>query len=312
MVEPKVIHKQLKNIKFGGSPWNQGELRELPRIIHEGEIISECVNGFYEGGVALLVATNERLLLIDRKPLRFLTVEDLRFDMINEIDYSHRLMNASITITTGSRTLKFTSMNQTRLRHLINLVQEHMSKGKKDQASATEQQQQHLQEINKQLQMYLMAQHQHLQQQLAAQQQSANAPAQTTAEAPKPSPQLADYLFAHQLMEQFQKDNPGVQPPKSSAHVEPPKEASSIAVNQSTTNEDLIKDARQEVFGSKRAVQQYADNPATFFKGLEVNPLRVAYSKLPMMLRNRKFGRPSFHAHSQQHTAVTPPQTAVQ
>jgi hypothetical protein len=32
---------------------------------------------------------------------------------------------------------------------------------------------------------------------------------------------------------------------------------------------------------------------------LEINPLTIAYSKLPMALRNRRFGRPSFHSHSQ-------------
>src|SRR5687768_7202025 len=110
MIDPKIIHQQLKDIKFGGTPWNQAELRELPKIIHEDEQISECVNGMYEGGVALLVATEFRVLLIDKKLMGFLTIEDLRFDMINEIDFSNRLLNATITISTGSKTLKFTSL----------------------------------------------------------------------------------------------------------------------------------------------------------------------------------------------------------
>src|SRR5437764_361539 len=122
MVDVKTVQKQLKKLKFGASPWNQAELRELPHILHEHETIAECVNGFYEGGVALLVATNMRMLLIDKKPLNYLNVEDLRFDMINEIDYSHRLIGATITIATGSKTLKFKSYNQPRLRNLINEI----------------------------------------------------------------------------------------------------------------------------------------------------------------------------------------------
>ena len=31
----------------------------------------------------------------------------------------------------------------------------------------------------------------------------------------------------------------------------------------------------------------------------EINALKVAVAKLPLALRNRRFGRPSFHAHSQ-------------
>jgi hypothetical protein len=47
-----------------------------------GEEIYELVNGIYEGGFAIVVATDVRLLLIDKKPMNYLNVEDLRFDMI--------------------------------------------------------------------------------------------------------------------------------------------------------------------------------------------------------------------------------------
>ncbi|MDB5170257.1 MAG: Phage protein [Candidatus Saccharibacteria bacterium] len=304
MVDAKTIQQQLKKIKFGGSPWNQAELRELPKIIHDGEVISECVNGFYEGGVALLVATEMRVLLIDKKPLNYLTVEDLRFDMINEIDYSHRLMGASITISTGSKTLKFNSYNQPRLRHLIGLVQEHMSAGKKEQSEKAENQQQHLEEINKQLQMYLLAQHQHLQQQTVN--------SQPPAGLLKPDPQLSDYLFAQRLLEQFQRDNPGAVPPTASLPA--PVQAQPVVAVPTpeptpVTQADLVEDAKREVFGSDSAPSQQTsaapqEPSTTIFKGLEISPLRIAYSKLPMMLRNRKFGRPSFHAHSQQEPGV--------
>jgi hypothetical protein len=299
MVDTKSVLKQLKAVKFGGSIWNQAEIRELPHILHEHENIEECVNGFYEGGVALLVATDSRMLLIDKKPLNFLTVEDLRFDMINEIDYSHRLMGATITISTGSKTLKFNSLNQPRLRKLIGRVQERMSLIKKEQNDKVENQQQHLEEINRQLQMYLLAQHQQLQHQLASQ----AAPAQPVA-LPKPDPQLADYLFAQRLLEQFQRDNPNAEIPK-----EQPQQAVAsepvAPVEPAVQSADILQDARREVFGRQASA---SDTPsanqqrpeASYFKGLEVNPLRVAYSKLPMMLRNRTFGRPSLHAHSQQ------------
>ena len=83
-----------------------------PTIILPDEEIFECVNGIYEGGFALLVATDVRVLLIDKKPLNYLTVEDLRFDMINEIDYNHRVFGAHVDITTGNRELKFRSYNR--------------------------------------------------------------------------------------------------------------------------------------------------------------------------------------------------------
>lgn len=295
MVDRKIIVDQLRRLKFGTGLLNQGELRELPDIIHEGEEISELANGWYEGGVALLIATDERMLLVDKKPFNFLRVEDLRFDMINEIDYNHRLMGASITISTGSKTLRFNSFDQRRLRHLISLVQSHMSSSKKQQSESADTQQQHLEAINQQLQQYLIAQHQHLQQQLSKSEQ-------TDFALPKPNAELADYLFAQQLLEQYKRDG-GVLPSQQPAP------------NPVVQAEQIAQDARNEIFG--RVYNQSAvtplrvntDNPAQPFTGLEVNPLRIAYSRLPMMLRNRKFGRPLLHGSagqtSSQQSAIT-------
>lgn len=335
MVDAKNVHEQLKQLKFGSSPFNQAEVRELPHILHEGEKILELVNGFYEGGVALLVATDMRVLLIDKKPLNYLTVEDLRFDMINEIDYSHRLMGATITISTGSKTLKFNSYNQSRLRKLITLVQERMSLIKKEQNDKADNQQQHLEEINKQLQMYLLATHQQLQS------QASNQVVSGSPELPKPDPQLSDYLFAQRLLEEFKKQNAATTPMLAPTSETPPpadtsQQQAAPAVLPPVISEqsapeapaptippaELVADAKREIFSRQMEhqapdpVQQSASpqaaqatsiaaNQPGFIRALEISPLSIAYSKLPMMLRNRKFGRPSLHAHSQQQVMPT-------
>jgi hypothetical protein len=161
MVDTKSVHKQLKKLGFKTHGWGKAEVQELPHILLPDEEIFELVNGFYEGGFALLVATDVRVLLIDKKPLNYLTVEDLRFDMINEMDYSHRLLGAQISIATGNKTLKFSSLNQPRLRKLIGHVQHSMADSKKKETHHQEGQKQHLEQINQQLQAYLVAQHQH-------------------------------------------------------------------------------------------------------------------------------------------------------
>lgn len=96
MVSSESVQQQLRDINFNVHGWGRTEAKELPHIMIADEEIYEVVNGIYEGGFALLVATNFRMLLIDKKPLNYLTVEDLRFDMISEIDYAHRLLGARI------------------------------------------------------------------------------------------------------------------------------------------------------------------------------------------------------------------------
>jgi hypothetical protein len=56
----------------------------------------------------------------------FLTVEDIRYDMIAEIDYSHSLLNATVRIFTPTKSLQFTSWNITRMRRLATNAQQHV------------------------------------------------------------------------------------------------------------------------------------------------------------------------------------------
>lgn len=314
MVSPQIVEEQLKRISFNVHAWGRTEANELPNILLPDEEIYECVNGIYEGGFALLVATNIRLLLIDKKPLKFLTVEDLRFDMINEIDYSHRLMGAQINISTGAKTLRFRSYNQPRLRKLINHVQHSMADTKKSQSEHQEGQKQHLEQINQQLQTYLLAQYQNQQElnqrlQEAKLQGATVEPLQTNNL--QPSPEVANYLFSGagqaQSAEPAEPTQPQSQPFTAAVPVQP-------GANDAA---EMYAEGRREIFGQQmvQPVSQPAahitDDPSnqswmSNHNPLEINALKIAYSKLPMALRNRKFGRPSFHAHSQAPASLAP------
>jgi hypothetical protein len=335
MVTKDSIESQLKRIGFNIHGWGRTEAHELPNIILPDEEILDAVNGIYEGGFALCVATDVRVLLIDKKPLNYLTVEDLRFDMINEIDYSHRLFGARITISTGPKTLRFMSFNQQRLRRLIGHVQHRMAEVKKKQHDHEVEQKSHLEQINQQLQAYLLAQHQHqqdLQQQLSDAKNGAG-PTESK-QGPKPAPELSDYLFARSLLAQSgdkpsqdmlrqikavlpqtaeQPEIKGELPATTSVEGLPPAPKPRFEDSPNPNLADLYEEGMKEIFGSRRAAEQQtapvspqpveAPQTSHIIAGLpnplEVNALKIAYSKLPMALRNRKFGSPSFHAHSQ-------------
>jgi hypothetical protein len=123
MVSKQAVEEQLRRIGCNFRFWGRSEVNELGRILMEDEIIGECVNGEYANGFAMLVTTNHRLLLVDKKPFLYLTVEDYRYEMITEFNYNHRLMNATINIYTANKTLTFTSWNQHRLRKLLEFIQ---------------------------------------------------------------------------------------------------------------------------------------------------------------------------------------------
>lgn len=374
MVSQESVDKQLKKIKYNIHGWGRTEALELKNIILEGEEIYEVVNGLYEGGFAMLVATDVRMLLIDKKPLNYLTVEDMRFDMINELDYYHRLLGAHISISAGTKNLKFTSYNQPRLRKLISHVQHCMADSKKKESSHQVDQKQHLEQINQQLQTYLLAQHQ--QQEKLHDQLLKNSKEGQVVDVPKPEPirpsnELSDYLFAQSLLAQYkaangkmptqliedaeanrqtQEDAP--QPTAATVHGTPvveavpdtqttPKmETQTATENQSNPQmSELYAEGMQEIFGKREQAKppqaqaqaqataesaahiavQSSTAPAQVQPGqpplatvrnpIEINALKIAYSKLPMALRNKRFGRPSFHSHSKQQPNIPPMKT---
>lgn len=298
MVSAKSVERQLQRLGFNHRGWGRTEVRELQNIILPDEEIYECVNGIYEGGFAMLLATDVRVLLVDKKPLNYLTVEDLRFDMINEIDYNHRLVGAYIRISAGDTNLKFTSINQPRLRKLIGHVQQCMADTKRKQYTHQAGQHQHLEQINQQLRSYLLAQYEQQQKlyyHLRAIQTGAKAEAELPPPEPaEPSPELADYLFAQSLLTKQGADVSDT--PALPAAQLPAFESGIAAESDKSGREDLYSAGLKEVFGK------------SFPRGLEIHPLQIAYSKLPQALRNRKLGRPSFHAPSLPQPTL-PPET---
>lgn len=314
MVSQEYVEKQLKDLDYKINGWGRSEVKQLPHIILPDEQIYEVVNGIYEGGFALLLATDIRVLLVDKKLMGFLTVEDLRFDMINEIDYSHRLLGAYITIATGNKTLIFRSYNKERLRKLIGHVQHCMAEIKKKQSSHAEEQGQHLEKINQQLQAYLVAQYkqqQKLQEQLIQMQTGGRV---TVPEPIRPPDELSNFLYARGLLERYRQESGKdltdgeSQSDQTEAIADEPqiypwKEPEAAIHSNDSQLREIYADGMQEVFGKR---------PPESTPSLEVNPIKVAYSKLPLAWRNRKLGlpKPSLPVYRSQAAQRTHPEPA--
>src|SRR5665213_1092485 len=123
MVHPSLIEARIGELRFRSSRWFQAEISELQHILMDHEKIIALACGRYFGSFALLVATDQRLLLIDKRVF-FMTIEDTRYDMVSEINYNSQVYSATATIYTINKTHKFSSIKYKReLRDLTNYVQ---------------------------------------------------------------------------------------------------------------------------------------------------------------------------------------------
>lgn len=123
MITMRDVELRLARAGMHNRFWGRAEMRELQHILMPEEEVVKAVNGRYEGGFAMIIASDRRLLLVDKKPL-FLNMEDVRYDMISEVDFSARLFDATVHIKTINGVLRFTTMRQNNLRKLTGYMQQ--------------------------------------------------------------------------------------------------------------------------------------------------------------------------------------------
>jgi hypothetical protein len=97
------IQKQIRNQSDLSKFLAKREIKELPSILWEDETVENIVQGMYVNHMGILVATNKRLLFID-KGLVKLKVEDFPYDKISSLQYETGWVSGKISIfTSGNR-----------------------------------------------------------------------------------------------------------------------------------------------------------------------------------------------------------------
>lgn len=141
MVNADEVVRQFHRLNVRPSIWVRAEVKELTRVLVPGEQITHIVAGWYENGFALLCCTDQRVLLIDKKPF-FFKMEDLRYDKISEVRFLNRLLDSTVVLSYAGMRLDFKSWNQAGLRKLMEYVQEAIMKLNQQQWRALDNQSQ--------------------------------------------------------------------------------------------------------------------------------------------------------------------------
>src|SRR4051812_25141567 len=94
------IKSQIKGLGGLDTYLGRREIKELPKILWHDEKVENIVQGFYNNGNGILVATNKRLVFVDKGLLFGLKVEDFPYDKISSIQYETGLLMGKLTIFT--------------------------------------------------------------------------------------------------------------------------------------------------------------------------------------------------------------------
>ena len=113
--EIKRIRKELRAAGMTGFGLAKFASRFLPQILHQDEHVNGVVYGRYSEGTGLLrwvegllVATERRVIFLDRKP-GFEAMDELTYDVVSGVQKSYAWPFASVTLHTriGNYTLRF-------------------------------------------------------------------------------------------------------------------------------------------------------------------------------------------------------------
>ena len=137
MVHISEIESRVSQLGVRLSRWFRPELRELQHVLLDHETIIAVAPGRYFGSFALLVATDQRLLLVDKRAF-FMNLEDIRYDMISETNFNARLYDATVSIYTLNKQHRFTSIKyKHQLRDLCRYVQQRIMEIRQYQNSSS-------------------------------------------------------------------------------------------------------------------------------------------------------------------------------
>lgn len=91
------VREQIGSIDGASKLLRRREIKKLPAILWEDERVERLVAGIYGHKRCVLVATNKRLLFVD-KGLMSVAVEDFAYGSISSIQYETGMVMGSITI----------------------------------------------------------------------------------------------------------------------------------------------------------------------------------------------------------------------
>ncbi|WP_081589606.1 PH domain-containing protein [Liquorilactobacillus vini] len=106
------IQRQFYNAGVSDLFGTKKEVKALPDILNDDEIVKYATSGFVEENTVLVVCTNQRILFIDKGMLYGIKSTEIPLDMVNGVSYSKGLVLGSISVVNGAKTTEIKNVNK--------------------------------------------------------------------------------------------------------------------------------------------------------------------------------------------------------
>lgn len=135
MPSSEEIKDQISHLNDTSKLIGRKEIKELPNILWEDEIVENIVQGLYENKNGILVATNKRLVFVDKGLIYGLKVEDFPYDKITSIQYQTGMIFGELTIYASGNKADIKNVEKKRVRNFAEYVRSRITE-KKDRTAS--------------------------------------------------------------------------------------------------------------------------------------------------------------------------------
>lgn len=110
--------------KAGVTPWGLllSESRYLPQVIHPDEHIGGVVYGRHEAGTVMLIATDRRVIFLDKKPL-FINEDDLTYDVVSGVSFGHAGIGSTVALHTRIKDYTIRTLNSRAAERFVQFIE---------------------------------------------------------------------------------------------------------------------------------------------------------------------------------------------
>lgn len=118
----KQVKQELQDKGAVGYDLKLPEVQYLPGILRENEHIQGSVFGKYDQGRGVLVATDQRVLFIDKKPL-FLHVDEVTYALVGGVTFTKAIFNGYVTLHTRIGDYKLRTFNFKNAANFVDFIE---------------------------------------------------------------------------------------------------------------------------------------------------------------------------------------------
>ncbi len=97
--------------------------RALPSIIHENEHIRAAITGRYENGAALLVATDARIVFVDKGVL-YSKADEIRYEMVSGVRSTIQALFSSVNLHTRIKDYRLNYVNPKASQRFVHYIEQ--------------------------------------------------------------------------------------------------------------------------------------------------------------------------------------------